>query len=195
MRENRRYVGDFAHLPRMRACGMLRQFQKQARHETFPSDEASDHAIRDARRRFCLVLRRFRISSAHEDLACAILTSGTGRVHTETSGSREGSMGSNSIDIGALTRELQAFSRVPEIVFCTFRPEDHFLLAVAFMSNGGNVDAVIVSARKILESIGSKFAPPITGCIVTLGKSDGCNIGQGDEYRLVYERGEVFHER
>jgi len=45
MFENGRHLGAFAIVPGVRARGLLRQLQEQARHEAFSQDYTPDHKI------------------------------------------------------------------------------------------------------------------------------------------------------
>src|SRR6266567_1397452 len=53
-----RYVGAPSPVPDLRACGVLRRFEEQARHEALPLDPASDSDLARTRRGLELVLRR-----------------------------------------------------------------------------------------------------------------------------------------
>jgi hypothetical protein len=50
------HLGAFAAVPDLRACGMLRQLEEQARHEAFSSDASSNHSLVRTRRGLALVL-------------------------------------------------------------------------------------------------------------------------------------------
>src|SRR4051794_11889228 len=63
VREDRRELGSFAHLPDLRRYPLLRQFAEQTRHQTRPRERTSRDRLRPARRALALLLSRRRVRS------------------------------------------------------------------------------------------------------------------------------------